>query len=110
MSAETQVPLGHRRPVLYVLMGFLPPLVLLAVMGMAWVEDHLLPAAATPRHAPTLPVPERDTSTADPAAPVFRPGGDGNLPMGIAMLPALTAGVLLCVDSQAAGVPGQPAV
>src|SRR5487761_640706 len=58
VSADTRVPLGHRRPVLYFLVGFLPPLVLLAVMGMAWVEDHLLPAAETPRQAPTLPVRE----------------------------------------------------
>jgi hypothetical protein len=29
----------------YILMPLLAPLVLLAVLGMAWVEDHLLPPA-----------------------------------------------------------------
>jgi len=31
---------------MYVLVPLLAPLVLLGVMGLAWVEDHLLPPAA----------------------------------------------------------------
>lgn len=33
---------------MFVLVPLLAPLVLLAVMGMAWVEDHLLPPADPP--------------------------------------------------------------
>jgi len=40
---------------LYVLLPLLPPLVLLAVLGLAWVEEHLLPPAGPPPHAQPCP-------------------------------------------------------
>jgi len=60
-------PPGHRRSVLYILLPLLPPLVLLAVLGLAWVEEHLLPPAGPPPHAQALPVPVRDTLATGPA-------------------------------------------
>jgi hypothetical protein len=43
----------------YILMPLLAPLVLLAMMGMAWVEDHLLPPAEAPLKPTTNPATRR---------------------------------------------------
>jgi hypothetical protein len=37
---------------MFVLVPLLAPLVFLAVMGMAWVEDHLVPPAGPPPSTP----------------------------------------------------------
>lgn len=75
---------------MYVLLPLLPPLVLLAVMGLAWVEEHLLPQPdhlRLPRPCP----PPRDTLTADPqnsrGARIPSGAAHGNLPVGSAMRP-----------------------
>ena len=44
---------------MYILMPILAPLVLLAVMGMAWLEDHLLPPAETSLKLTTNPAARR---------------------------------------------------
>jgi hypothetical protein len=50
----------------------LTPLGLLAVMGMSWLEDHLLPPPGTPPAYPDLTAPALGTPAA-PVAPVEMP-------------------------------------
>jgi hypothetical protein len=56
---------------MYVLVPLLAPLVLLGVMGLAWVEDHLLPPAALLPPAllpPTAPAESASDPSGHPAA------------------------------------------
>jgi hypothetical protein len=64
--AGSGVSPGHRRPDMYFLVPLLAPLALLGVMGMAWIEDHLLPPAEPPPQFQALPVPARAAPPADP--------------------------------------------
>lgn len=58
---------------MYVLVPLAAPVVLLGIMGMAWVETHLLPPLGPPSQAQALPVPARDTLTVDPPERPQRP-------------------------------------
>jgi hypothetical protein len=49
---------------MYGLVLLVAPVVLLGMLGLAWVETHLLPPAGPPAQA--LPVPARDARRADP--------------------------------------------
>jgi hypothetical protein len=51
---------------MYVLVPLLAPLVLLGVMGLAWVEDHLLPPAGL--LPPAAPAESASDSSGHPAA------------------------------------------
>jgi hypothetical protein len=99
---------------LYVLLPLLPPLVLLAVMGMAWVEEHLLPPAGPPPPAQTPPVAARDTLTAEPAERPQRPhpvpGRARDPARGHRNAPALATDLLIAPDPLASRPPGQLAV
>lgn len=96
---------------MYVLLPLLPPLVLLAVMGMAWLEDHLLPPAGPPPQARTKPVQVRDTLTADRLngrSGRIRSQGAREPARGIAMPFALTADALIVPDQPASGLRVSP--
>ncbi len=58
---------------MYFLVPLLAPLVLLGVMGMAWIEDHLLPPAEPPPQAQAVLVPARDPPPAELAERPERP-------------------------------------
>ena len=58
---------------MFILVPLLAPLVLLAVMGMAWVEDHLVPPAGPPSQALAKPDPARGALTGEPAERPQRP-------------------------------------
>jgi hypothetical protein len=62
---------------MYFLVPLLAPLGLLCLMGMAWIEDHLLPPAEPSPHAGAPPVPER---AAPPADSPKRPRGPQSFP------------------------------
>ena len=51
---------------MYILVPLIPPLVLLGIMALSWVETHLLPPAEPSPQAQALPVPARDALTTDP--------------------------------------------
>ena len=58
---------------MYFLVPLLAPLVLLGVMGMAWIEDHLLPPAEPSPQARTLTVLAPDPPSAEPPELPQRP-------------------------------------
>jgi len=60
---------------MYILVPLAAPLVLLGVMGMAWVEAHLLPPAQPLPPAGAMPTPARGAAAADPPGPPDRLGG-----------------------------------
>lgn len=51
---------------MYVLVLLAAPVMLLGIMGLAWVETNLLPPAGPPPQAQALSVHARDALTADP--------------------------------------------
>jgi hypothetical protein len=58
---------------MYVLVLLVAPLVLLGMLGLAWVETHLLPPVEPSPPAQALPVPARDALTAGPPERPQRP-------------------------------------
>ena len=66
---------------MYVLLPLVAPLVLLGMMGLAWVEAHLLPLAEPSPQVQALPVPARNALPADPPErPGRRAGLTGETP------------------------------